>query len=127
MNTDTLKRAAHVTRTENNMGIDIITMEDCSSNYGIFEIHGQTGTYRVNFNGSEGPAFCSCPAFKFSGAKQECKHIKIIWEKACLYNPQWHDGKENPTLRPRDYTYDAFSSNPCPCCGDAMVYVRRAV
>jgi hypothetical protein len=106
------------------MGIDIVTMEDCASNYGVFKVTGSKGKiYTVSFNGSEGPAFCPCDGFKFH---KDCRHIKEVYEKACLYNPQWHDSKEHPELRPINYTYTGFSSAKCRC-GGPMVYVKRAV
>lgn len=107
------------------MSIDIVTMEDCASNYGVFQVPGSKPgvTYTVTFSGSEGPAHCTCKGFEHRG---DCKHIKYVWDNACLYNPQWKDSVENPKLRPVDYTYTAFSPNKC-ACGDKKVYVKRAV
>lgn len=108
------------------MGYDIIIMEDCASNYGVFKIAGSEGNeYTVVFNGSEGPAHCTCKAFHFS-SEGTCKHIQEIWKKACLFNPQWKDAVENPEIRPVSYVYSTFSPNTC-ACGGPMVYVRRAV
>ena len=108
------------------MSIDIVTMEDCASNYGVFKMPGsKPGTeYTVTLHGSEGPAHCTCEGnTKFN---KQCRHIKQVYDQACLFNPQWHDGKEEPKLRPIEYTYDRFSQNKC-ACGGPMVYVRRAV
>lgn len=110
------------------MPADIVTLLDCASNYGVFVITGSTDTYTVTFSGSEGPAHCTCKAFKFSGNDRDCKHIRQVWEQACLYNAQWHDGQANPELRPVEYTYDAIvPGNKCPACGGPVVAVRRAV
>lgn len=106
------------------MSIEIVTMEDCASNFGVFEITGSKGDkYTVSFTGSESQAHCTCLGFKH---RRECRHLKQVWDEACLYNPQWHDGKDHPTLRPVSYTYDRFSDNTCRC-GGPMVYVKRAV
>ena len=116
------------------MSIDIVTMEDCASNYGVFKVPGsKPGTeYTVTLHGSEGPAHCTCEGFRWSGELgqlrdlKSCKHIKQVYDQACLYNPQWHDSNENPKLKPVSYTYDHFSRSKC-ACGGPMVYVRRAV
>lgn len=109
------------------MGIDIVVMEDCASNYGVFKVSGSKGAlYDVTLNGSEGPAHCTCKAFQFSGKERSCRHIRKVLSEACLYNPQWHDAKEKPAIRPTSYTYMAFTSNKCEC-GGPMVAVRRAV
>lgn len=110
------------------MGYDVVVMEDCASNYGTFEIEGSSGTYTVTFSGSEGPAHCTCKAWGFApwNAK-DCKHIREAYEKACLYNPQWKDGKADP-LRPVEYdTRNVVPGGKCPACGGPTVAVRRAV
>ena len=80
------------------MGIEVMMMSDCASNYGIFEVRGSRGTYNVVLTGSEGPARCTCPAFKYSGSRQTCKHVDLVLREACLYNPQWHAAKDAPTI-----------------------------
>jgi hypothetical protein len=106
---------------------EIIVMEDCASNYGTFEVEGSKGKkYQVTLSGSEGPAHCTCPAFKFSGERQTCKHVEKVLNDACLFNPQWHDAKDGPQLRPIGYNYDAFTGSQ-RACGGPMVAVRRAV
>lgn len=108
------------------MTIEIVTMQDCASNYGIFEVIGSTGNlYIVQLNGSEGPGYCECKAFEFS-QDQSCKHLRQVWGHACLYNPQWRPAMIQPKIRPVGYTYERFSEQRC-ACGDRMVYVRRAV
>lgn|SRR5678809_328697 len=110
------------------MGVDVITMEDCSSNYGIFKVIGSKGdTYVVTMNGSEGPAHCTCKAYEFCKQEiKECKHIHKVWAEACMYNPQWRNATRFPKLKPIGHTYDRFSKKNCEC-GDKLVYVRRAV
>lgn len=106
------------------MSYEVVTLEDCASNYGSFEIEGSNGnTYTVTFSGSEGPAHCTCQGFKY---RNDCKHIEKVYKGACLYNPQWKDANPNPTYRPVSYNYTQFSDNKCEC-GDKKVYVRRAV
>lgn len=111
------------------MSIDIVVMSDCASNYGVFHIPSSDGksVYTVTLSGSEGPAHCNCKAFGFSGAKQTCKHVKQVYDGACLYNPQWHDANPNPRVRPVDYCYDAVVLDKTCECGGPMVAVRRAV
>lgn len=111
------------------MPADIVVMSDCASNYGVFHVKSSDGknVYVVSFNGSEGPAYCTCKAFEFSGAKRSCKHIEKIWKEACLFNPQWHDGKESPTIKPVGYNCDMFVTHRTCLCGGPMVAVRRAV
>ena len=110
------------------MPAEIVVMEDCASNYGRFDVLSSDGTkhYEVSLHGSEGGASCTCPAFLYSGAQRDCKHIRRVWEQACLYNPQWRDAKAEPIMRPEAYTYEMFSETRC-VCGGPMVYVKRAV
>jgi hypothetical protein len=115
------------------MSYDIVVMEDCASNYGVFQVPGsKAGTmYLVSLLGSEGGASCGCAAFRFSKRPvydRSCKHIARLWEGgACLYNPQWKDGTAKPEFRPVRYTYEAFTGGHCPACGGPAVAVRRAV
>jgi hypothetical protein len=105
------------------MSVTIATAEDCASNYGTFEIQGSKGdTYQVTFSGSEGPAHCTCPGFKYRG---DCKHIAEVYGGACLYNPQWHDGNSEPEFRPVQIHNQQFGPSTCKC-GGPMVLVRRA-
>jgi len=107
------------------MGYDIVTMADCASNYGTFEVPASKGTRTVHWSGSESMPHCGCDGFKY---RQDCKHVKYVMEHACLYNPQWHDGQEDPELRPLSFNYDAFiPGEDCPACGGPVVAVRRAV
>ena len=105
------------------MGVTIATAEDCASNYATFEIEGSTGTiYEVTFSGSEGPAHCTCEGFKY---RHDCKHISRVYEGACLYNPQWNEGKTDPEFRPTAIHYHQYGPSTCKC-GEKMVLVRRA-
>lgn len=107
--------------------IQIVVMADCASNYGVFKIRGSKGdTHTVTMHGSEGPAYCTCKAFQFSGERRECKHIAQVWKEACMYNPQWHDANPEPKLKPVDFSYQAFAGEKCKC-GGPLVYVKRAV
>lgn len=112
------------------MPAEIVVMEDCASNYGVFYVPSSSGMGRVHtvtFSGSEGPAHCTCESYKYS-RDRDCKHIRKVWEQACLYNPQWHNGQPDPELRPIEYTYDAIvPGSTCPACGGPTVAVRRAV
>lgn len=106
------------------MPADIETMEDCASCFGVYDVKGSKGDkYTVSFHGETG-VHCTCPAFKY---RHDCKHVSQVYKAACMYNPQYNDGKPDPKAKPRDYTYDAFSERRCPACGGKMVYVRRAV
>lgn len=106
------------------MSVDIVTLEDCATNYANYQVEGSSGhIYSVTLNGSEQMPFCDCKGFHY---RRECKHVNEVMEKACLGNAQWRDPKENPEIKPIDYNYDAFSGNKC-ICGAPMVYVRRAV
>lgn len=111
------------------MGVEIVTMSDCASNYGTFIVQSKTDktkTYDVTFNGSEGPFHCTCEAFRW-GKGKECKHIKQVFEEACLFNPQWKDGKTNPKIRPTEYVYTKFTGEKCRFCRGPMVFVKRAI
>jgi hypothetical protein len=110
------------------MGYDIVTMEDCASNYGTFKVPGSKGAeYVVTMNGSEGMPHCTCKAYDFAPwDAKDCKHIRQVWEEACLYNPQWRDGKSDPKLRPAS-TDTPLPDSKCPACGGPTIAVRRAV
>lgn len=106
------------------MSYDIETMRDCASCFGVYDVKGSNGDkYVVSFHG-ETSVHCTCPGFKY---RHDCKHVSKVYNTACMYNPQYNDGKQEPAIRPRDYTYDAFASEPCPACGGPSVYVKRAV
>lgn len=110
------------------MSVEIVTMLDCASNYGIYDVLGSKGRwYRVHLNGSEGPAHCTCPAFKYSGEQQSCKHIERIRKEACLYNPQWRVAKASPAIRPIAYEHDLDLACGSCVCGEPLTPVRRAV
>jgi len=106
------------------MPAEIVTLEDCASCFGVFSVEGSTGnTYEVAFQGESG-VHCTCKGFEYRG---DCKHVSETYRAACMFNPQHNKGKENPAIRPHDYTYQQFSDGKCPACGGPMVYVKRAV
>lgn len=111
------------------MPAETITMIDCATNYGIYKIPGSKGKeHIVTMNGSEGKADCTCDDFKYRGWKTgKCKHIEQVWNQACMFNPQWHDGKTNPALVPVDFGRESFVTGSTCVCGGPMVAVRRAV
>lgn len=113
------------------MSYDVVTMRDCASNFGRFVVPSLSEPgkrYVVTLSGSEGPAHCTCKAFEFS-RDRNCKHVEMVWREACLYNPQWRDGKAKPGLSPEEFTYTEGigSDERCPACGGPTVLVRRAV
>lgn len=102
----------------------------CADYFAAFMVPGSRGNlYRVELYGGEGPATCECPAFKFHKGEiydRTCKHIEYVWQNACLYNPQWHDGGPRK-IKPMEYLDEARLYGECPCCGGPMVPVRIAV
>lgn len=106
------------------MPAEITTAGFCPDYYSVFEVPSSDGkkVYRVWLDGLSGG--CDCPGFKY---RQECKHMKKVWDEACLYNPQWHDAGPG-TLKPveRGDHCDQVME-PCPGCGEKMVPVRIAV
>jgi hypothetical protein len=107
------------------MPAEIVTMQDCASNFGIYEVVGSRGSTYVVELGGESFATCTCLGFKYS-KNQTCKHLDQVYREACLYNPQCHDAKENPGIRPVRYSCEQFSGATCEC-GGPMVYVKRAI
>jgi hypothetical protein len=108
------------------MPAEVVVMYDCASNFATYEVPGSSGnTYDVTLGG-ETYAHCPCTGFGF---RKDCSHVKYVWDHACLYNPQWHDGKENPDLVPKEYerTVGFNEKVRCPACGGPSVAVRRAV
>ncbi len=114
------------------MPAEIVTMRDCASNYGIYVVQSDSDPnkkYTVTFSGESG-AHCTCKAWEFSGNPKNCKHIDRVYTKACMYNPQYHEGKAKPEIFPVGYTYDMGlmeDHSACPACGWPTVLVRRAV
>lgn len=70
----------------------------CPQYFANFQVAGSKmgQTYLVQTNGINGPVFCSCPAYKYSGeyGEQMCKHIKMVYNHGCFYRPG-----ENPIRR----------------------------
>lgn len=113
------------------MSVEIITVGFCPQYFATYSVAGSRGAvYTVSLSGGEGPAFCTCPAYKFSG-QNDCKHISAVWKHACLYNPQWKDAGPND-LGEAGIVLDSLDEHrtydePCPGCGGNMVPVRIAV
>jgi len=96
--------------------MDIVPMAMCSS-WDTFErkvkgtkeylvTHGKadTGDYEYEFR-------CTCPAFQFR--KGECKHIKSVKDKACLWHQQFDGGETK--------------DGKCPKCNGATIGIMCAV
>jgi hypothetical protein len=105
-----------------------------------FQIKGSgDNIYNVTINPYD-PPNCTCPAFKFSGeyGDQDCKHLRLVRNKGCLYHPQSH-----PRTGELSWNEFKFDDNgiewlnsggnvmepkvPCPGCGNPMIVVRIAV
>jgi len=70
---------------------DVVVAEFCADYFGVFLVPSSRGDsdYEVELYGGEGPAYCPCKGFRY---RADCRHLKEVWEKACLWNPQWHPG-----------------------------------
>jgi len=105
------------------------------ANYEVLSSRPNQQAYFVQLNGEHGPAFCSCPAFRYSGdyGEQKCKHIAMVMNNGCLY---LHDrskflNKVGPnTLAEAGITkisdrntnrHGPMMGVPCPNCGENMV------
>ncbi len=117
------------------MSATIETAAFCPQYYATFEVQGsKDNVYTVTLSGGEGPAHCTCPAFKYSGepGEQDCKHVRKIWAHGCLYNPQWKDAGPNDLedngiqIASTDDSH-VIEDEPCPGCGEPCVAVRIAV
>lgn len=114
------------------MPADIVTMRDCASNYGVFLVKSDSTdeVYTVTFSGESG-AHCTCKAWLYCGNPKNCKHIDKVYLNACMYNPQYHEGKADPKFKPVGYSYTegmvGFEHDTCPACSGPTVLVRRAV
>jgi hypothetical protein len=90
--------------------------------------------YEVTLNGAEGAPHCTCHAFKYSGGygEQDCKHVRLVWERGCLFNPQWKDAGPNDLEQHGARLVDmdtrfVIHGDPCPGCGQDMIATRIAV
>lgn len=115
--------------------LDIITVGFCPQYWSTWKVKGsRDAEYVVTLSGGEGPAHCTCPAFKYSGefGQQDCKHVRKVWEHGCLWNPQWHSDPG-----PNDYQdhgiemlscgYGRGYGAPCPGCGGELQATKIAV
>lgn len=113
------------------MPVEIVTVGFCPQYVSQWRVAGHHNhVYDVVLNGAEAKPACSCLAFQYS-TDGDCKHVRLIWDHGCLYNPQWKDPGPNDvieygaTLVQTD-TY-AVLDQPCPGCGEPMIPVRIAV
>ena len=116
------------------MSVEIVTAAFCAQYFANYEVQGSKGNvYTVTLNGGEGAPFCTCPAFKFSGGygNQDCKHVKLVWDHACLANPQWKDPGPNDLaengitmISHDDHT---IPGDVCVGCGGPTVPVKIAI
>ena len=111
----------------------IITVGFCPQYFATFEVAGSKGAvYTVTTHGGEAPSECTCQAFHFSGAESTCKHVKMVWDHGCLWNPQWKDAGANDLAKFGIKLIEIDRPNiirdeRCPGCGDDMIAVRIAV
>lgn len=112
------------------MGIDIIPAVFCADYWSTFDVPGSKGkVWQVDWVGGEGPAYCNCPAFKYSKeTPQTCKHLDEVFKKGCFWNPQWCDGNTKEMRpRPDSCSRSTVIGEKCPHCGGPVVAVRIAV
>lgn len=66
------------------------------ANYTVQSTKGNN-VYFVQFNGIDGPRFCTCMAYRYSGdwGHQTCKHIQLIEEQGCFHIPMVRDRNGN--------------------------------
>lgn len=108
-------------------------MRECGSWFGIYRIDSSSGEehYFVTAGGTEGPWYCTCPAFMYSKALPKiCKHIKVVANEACLWHEQWGGGpnEDGPWLEPYELRLrNSVADEGCSRCGNAAIVVRVAV
>lgn len=109
------------------MPAEIVNSAFCADYFAVYLVpsskKGQP-PYEVTLAGGEGSAYCTCPGFAY---RQNCRHIKYVWDHACLWNPQWHDGGPDDLHPVRYLNEDQHHGGACPKCGGPMVPVRIAV
>lgn len=112
------------------MPAEIIPSAFCADYWAVFRVPSEStpGTvYTVEFGGGEGPAFCDCPAFKYSPEDDKgCKHITWVFKHGCFWNPQWYEGGDRK-IKPKYHTNSHIPKQKCPRCKGPMVGVRIAV
>lgn len=109
------------------MPAEVVNSAFCADYWGVFEVPGSNGkTYEVELGGTS-YVHCTCKAFEWAKMdNKDCKHIRYVWDNACLWNPQWHDaGPRN--IKPVRLTETRLLKDPCPGCGGPTVPVRIAV
>lgn len=115
------------------MPAEIVTAFFCASWDASYTVEGSGGnSYDVRIS-PEGRTWCSCPAYKhFRGEEYDrtCKHIKLVHNEACLWNPQWPmpSQERGEVLRqPTMVSTRTMVSERCPQCGGPVVAVRIAI
>lgn len=116
------------------MPAQIETHTWCPQYWATFEVQGSRGSvYVVQLSGTSNFT-CTCPSYQyFKGPEydRECKHTKLVWSHACLYNTQWKDAGPNDLeehgIRIVHYNNDQVPNDPCPGCNENMSPVRVAV
>lgn len=110
------------------MPIDVVVMEFCADYWSQFEVPTSRGTdeWIVTWDGPSVAAHCTCPAYKFSGARASCKHIDRTFLEGCFYNPQVGIGGA-ANLRPVRVPTNVVPGGECPKCKGPTVAVQVGV
>ena len=113
------------------MPAEIITVGFCPQYFASFVVAGSRGvSYTVAFDGADLDGSCSCAAFKFSGARRSCKHLRLVQAHGCFWNPQWHDEGPNDLAAQGISLVGELtrtSRSRCPGCGYDTLPVRIAI
>lgn len=109
------------------MPVEIVTVGFCPQYGATFRVPGTGGREWTVALGPE-VGHCTCPAFRYSH-DSSCKHLRLVWEHGCLFNPQWHDAGPNDhaDVGIVRVTPTRTEGVPCPGCGEPMMPVRVAV
>jgi hypothetical protein len=114
------------------MSVEVRTVGFCPQYWSTWRVPSSKTdvTYLVTLDGAEHMPHCECLSFKYS-KDGNCKHIRLVWDHGCLWNPQWKDPGPNDYAE-LDITLVATGENgsglgPCEGCGHGTVPVRIAV
>ena len=114
------------------MGYEIVTGEFCASYYASYTVPGSKPDteWHVSHDGIL-PPHCDCPAFMYYKGDpwdRTCKHINYVWNHACMWNCQWHEGNKEITVKPDSIDEgNVIKGSSCPNCGGPVVAVKIAV